>query len=170
MPNEKSVYIGMGSNMGDRAATLARAITAMNAAGVHILRRSGLYATEPVEGPPQPWFLNCVAEAETTLLPVQLLHALQRIELEFGRRRTTPRVPRTLDLDILLYGSSVIHTPDLEVPHPRLPFRRFVLVPMAELIPNFRHPVLQKSIAELLAETPDTGGVRLWHPANTESE
>jgi 2-amino-4-hydroxy-6-hydroxymethyldihydropteridine diphosphokinase len=167
---EKTVYIALGSNLGDRAAMIERAVEAMAAAGVHVLRRSSLYATEPVDAPPQPWFLNAVAEAETQLLPVQLLHALMKIECDLGRRRPAagaarmPPAPRTIDLDILLYGSSVIRTPELAVPHPRLPFRRFVLVPLVELAPALRHPALRKSMAELLADSPDSGQVRRWNP------
>ena len=110
MPDEKTVYIAMGSNIGDRAAALATAEQALNDAGVQILRRSSVYTTEPVDAPPQPWFLNSVVEAETQLMPLQLLHVLASIERSMGRRRDIPRGPRTLDLDILFYGSDVIHT------------------------------------------------------------
>src|ERR1700722_17245443 len=143
---------------------LARAEQAMGEAGIRVLRRSSLYTTEPVDAPPQPWFLNSVVEAETSLMPVQLLHVLAGIERGLGRRRIPPRGPRTLDLDILLYGSSVINTPELQVPHPGIPDRRFVLVPLAELAPGLRHPVLHKSIAELLANTRDQGKIRRWDP------
>ena len=162
---EKIVYISLGSNLGDRAAMLERAIAAMNAAGIRVVRQSSFYVTEPVGAPGQAWFLNAVAEAETSLLPLQLLRALLKIERELGRRRLTPHGPRTIDLDILFYGSAVIHSQELEVPHPRLPERRFVLLPLAQLAPEFRHPTLHKSIAELLAETRDRSEVRLWHAA-----
>ena len=160
---EKVVYIALGSNVGDRAAMLERAIAAMNSAGIGVLRQSSFYATEPVDAPGQAWFLNAVVEAETSLLPLQLLHALLRIERESGRRRITPHGPRTIDLDILFYGSSVIHSKELQVPHPRLSERRFVLVPLAQIAPDFRHPALHKSVTQLLAETPDRSEVRLWH-------
>jgi 2-amino-4-hydroxy-6-hydroxymethyldihydropteridine diphosphokinase len=162
MPDGRLVYIAMGSNIGDRAEMLARGIEALNAAGVRVLRQSSLYASEPVDAPPQAWFLNAVVEAETTLMPRQLLRTLMGIEQALGRRRTIVRGPRTLDLDILFYGSSVIRASDLEVPHPRLERRRFVLVPLAELAPGLRHPVSHKTVSELLAETPDTGQVRRW--------
>jgi 2-amino-4-hydroxy-6-hydroxymethyldihydropteridine diphosphokinase len=158
----KTVYISLGSNLGDRAAMLSRAITAMNSAGVRAVRQSSFYITEPVGAPGQAWFLNAVAEAETSLLPLQLLHALLKIERELGRRRITPHGPRTIDLDILFYGSSVIRSKELEVPHPRLTQRRFVLLPLAHLAPEFRHPTLHKSVTQLLAETPDRSEVRLW--------
>jgi 2-amino-4-hydroxy-6-hydroxymethyldihydropteridine diphosphokinase len=164
MPKAKLVYISLGSNVGDRAVMLAGAVKAMTAVGVRVTRQSSLYATEPVEAPAQAWFLNAVVEAETLLEPHQLLDAIVKIEREYGRQRVVPRGPRTLDLDILLYGSSVIRTAELEVPHPRLPSRRFVLVPLVELSAELRHPVLGKTMAELLAETADRGQVSRWHP------
>src|SRR5271169_2520318 len=124
MPDGRFVYIALGSNIGDRAAMLALGIEGLNAAGVRVVRQSSLYATEPVDAPPQAWFLNAVVEAETPLMPRQLLRALFQIERAFGRQRIVARGPRTLDLDILLYGSNVIRTRDLEVPHPRFPGRR----------------------------------------------
>jgi 2-amino-4-hydroxy-6-hydroxymethyldihydropteridine diphosphokinase len=162
---EKTVYIALGSNLGDRAANLERAIAALNSAGIRVARQSSIYVTEPVGVGGPAWFLNAVAEAETSLLPLQLLHALLKIERELGRRRITPHGPRAIDLDLLFYGASVIHGRELEVPHPRLTERRFVLVPMAQLAPDFRHPVLHKSITQLLAETPDHSELRLWHAA-----
>ncbi len=171
MAGEKRVYISLGSNVGDRAGILKQALAAMEANGIHIVRQSSVYHTEPVDAPPQSWFLNAVVEAETMLMPRQLLATLTRIERTFGRRRTMARGPRTLDLDVLLYGTSVIHAKELEVPHPRMALRRFVLVPLAELAPALRHPVLQRTIAELLAETPDRGEVRRWlTPADTPAE
>jgi 2-amino-4-hydroxy-6-hydroxymethyldihydropteridine diphosphokinase len=161
----KIVYIALGSNLGDRAGMLERAIAAMNSAGISVVRQSSLYVTEPVGAPGQGWFLNAVVEAETLLLPLQLLHALLKIERELGRRRLTPHGPRAIDLDILFYGSSVIRSRDLEVPHPRLTERRFVLIPLAQLAPDFRHPVSHKSINQLLAETPDRSEARPWHTA-----
>jgi 2-amino-4-hydroxy-6-hydroxymethyldihydropteridine diphosphokinase len=161
--SSKTVYIALGSNLGDRAETIAAAIEAMNLAGIHVVRESSLYATEPVDAPRQPWFLNAVVEATTALMPRQLLRGLQAVEKQFGRRRTGFHGPRTLDLDILFYGSSVIRSRDLQVPHPRIGERRFVLVPLAELAPALRHPVLRKTMTELLAETPDTGQIRIWH-------
>jgi 2-amino-4-hydroxy-6-hydroxymethyldihydropteridine diphosphokinase len=159
----KIVYIALGSNLGDRAGMLERAIAAMNSAGISVVRQSSLYVTEPVGAPGQGWCLNAVVEAETSLLPLQLLHTLLKIERELGRRRLTPHGPRAIDLDILFYGSSVIRSRELEVPHPRLTERRFVLIPLAQLAPDFRHPVSHKSVNQLLAETPDRSEARPWH-------
>lgn len=144
---------------------IARAHAAMNSAGIHVLRESSLYVTEPVGAPGQAWFLNAVVEAETLLLPLQLLHTLLKIERELGRRRITPHGPRTIDLDLLFYGSSVIRSRELEIPHPRLTERKFVLIPLAQIAPEFRHPVSHKSLTQLLAETPDRSEVHLWHAA-----
>jgi 2-amino-4-hydroxy-6-hydroxymethyldihydropteridine diphosphokinase len=157
---KKTIYLSLGSNVGDRAAHIARAIEALNAAGVRVLRQSSLYSTEPVDLHAQSWFLNCVLEAETDLMPRQLLRVLQEIERALGRKRLVRSGPRVMDIDLLLYGSSVVHTAELEVPHPRMAERRFVLVPLAELAPALCHPTLRRIIAELLAETRDRSQVR----------
>lgn len=162
---QRTIYLSLGSNLGDRAAHIARGVTALDAAGVRVLRQSSLYSTEPVGGRTQSWFLNCVVQAETSLMPRQLLRALQEIERALGRKRIVLRGPRTIDIDLLLYGASVIHSAELEVPHPRMAERRFVLVPLAEIAPALRHPTLHRTIADLLAETSDRSSVRKWNSA-----
>lgn len=141
--------------MGDRAKNLARALEALAGAGVRVRRGSSLYETQPVGFPAQHWFLNGVVEAETELLPLQLLHALRRIEFRLGSRKLFARGPRRVDLDILLYGRDTIRRRDLCVPHPRMHRRRFVLAPLAELAPSLSHPLWGATAAGLLARTPD---------------
>jgi len=167
MAQAKTIYLSLGSNLGDRGAQIARAVEALAAAGVRVARQSSLYATEPVDFRSQNWFLNCVLEAETELMPRQLLHAIQEIERRLGHKRLVRRGPRAIDIDILFYGTSVLRAPDLEVPHPRMPTRRFVLVPLREIAAGLRHPTLKKTVAQLLAETPDRSQVRRWHAAPT---
>ncbi len=151
---KKVVYLGLGSNVGDRKRNLDEALERLRQAGLGIQRVSAWYETEPVDYRDQPWFLNCVAEVVTELMPLQLLKRLQKIEWEMGRRRVVPRGPRNIDLDILFYGRHVIDRPELTVPHPRLHERRFVLEPLRELNPELRHPVTKKSVSEMLAALP----------------
>jgi 2-amino-4-hydroxy-6-hydroxymethyldihydropteridine diphosphokinase len=137
--NPRTVYLSLGSNVGDRAANLERAIAALGSAGVRVKRVSRFYQTEPMDFPAQHWFLNCVIKAETRLLPPQLLRALRRIEFRLGGRKLVPRGPRRIDLDLLLYGKVTIRTRELEVPHPRMHRRAFVLAPLAEIAPGLAH-------------------------------
>ncbi len=148
----KTVYLALGSNLGDREARLRQAVAKLEAAEIHILRRSPVYETEPQDVRDQGWFLNAVLEAETALFPMQLLERTQKIEREMGRQRVKVSGPRTIDIDILLYGNFVIRTPQLEIPHPRMTARRFVLQPLAALAPDLRHPVTGKTVREMLAD------------------
>jgi len=167
MPNPRLAYIALGSNVGDRQAMLARAVQEMNRAGLRVLRQSALYETEPVGGPPQPWFLNAVAEVDTDFTPRDVLRLLHDIEQAMGRQRSIACGPRTLDLDLLFHGEHIVREGELELPHPRLARRRFVLAPLAELAPGLVHPVLRKTVAELLAELSGGGEVRLWKPGRS---
>ncbi len=146
----KVVYLGLGSNMGDREALLKSALDALDSEGLKLRRVSSLYETEPIGFREQGWFLNLVAEFETELFPKQLLRRMQKIELGLGRRRRIANGPRTIDIDILLYGNTVMKTEELEIPHPRYRERRFTLAPLAELNPGLRDPVTRKTMAEML--------------------
>lgn len=148
----KTVYLGLGSNLGDREALLREALRALESPGLHIQRVSPVYETEPVDVAGQHWFLNLVAEAATDLFPLQLLHRTARIEIQLGRPRVAPKGPRTIDIDILLFGNAIVNTPKLEIPHPRFRERRFVLAPLVDLAPQLRDPVTRKSVRELLSE------------------
>jgi len=149
----KTVYLSLGSNMGDRLGMLRQALEALPAAGVEVVRTSSVYETEPMDLREQSWFLNMAAECRTGLFPLQLLRRLKKIEASLGRKRTVPQGPRSIDLDIILYGRAVMETPALEIPHPRFRDRRFVLAPLAELAPELRDPVTGRTIADLLTGT-----------------
>jgi 2-amino-4-hydroxy-6-hydroxymethyldihydropteridine diphosphokinase len=157
---KKIAYLSLGSNLGDRCANLENALQRLQKIGA-ITARSSFYETEPQDMREQPWFLNCAVALETELMPKQLLHATLGIEREMGRRRAgRGKGPRIIDIDILLFGSSVVETKDLMIPHPRMHQRRFVLQPMAEIAPDVRHPILKKTMRELLAELPAGPSVR----------
>lgn len=150
----KIVYLSLGSNIGDRKLALETAIHRLQAKDLRILRVSSIYETAAIENMAQADFLNCAVEAETELLSVSLLQRVARIEREMGRKRVIAKGPRTIDIDILFYGSAVIDMPRLQIPHPGIATRRFVLEPLAELAPDLRHPVLMRTIRELRDAAP----------------
>jgi 2-amino-4-hydroxy-6-hydroxymethyldihydropteridine diphosphokinase len=161
----KTAYLGLGSNLGNREDNLRRAIEAIRAAGIVVRRQSSIYETAPMLVTDQPWFLNLALEAQTSLFPLQLLHQTQAIEKALGRKRGIAKGPRTIDIDLLLYGRSVIQSQELAVPHPGLSERRFVLEPLCELAPALRHPDSKRSIRELLnAAEIQRQVTRLWRP------
>jgi 2-amino-4-hydroxy-6-hydroxymethyldihydropteridine diphosphokinase len=160
-------FLSLGSNLGDRAENLRRAFRELAARGFPCARRSSLYLTEPVGGPPQDWFVNAVAEILTGETAEALLAACLDVERAMGRVRTEKDGPRTIDLDLLLFGNETRDTPTLTLPHPRLHERRFVLLPLAEIAPDARHPRLGATAAEMLARCPDTKAVELYAKAET---
>lgn len=163
-----AVYLGLGSNLGERWENMARAVERL-AEEMSIERVSSSYETEPVGYLEQPCFLNAVLRAETNLMPRRLLDLIKAIETDLGRVPSFPNAPRPIDIDILFYGDEVIQLPDLVVPHPRIAERAFVLVPLAEIAAELVHPGTRRTVAEMLAEVPGREGVErsdyppLWH-------
>ena len=160
----QNAYVGLGSNLGDRAGYLLLAVRGMLDAGLDVIRLSSIYETEPVEYEKQPPFLNMVAELRGSTLPSpeQTIARLLRIEYALGRTREVPLGPRTIDLDLLIFEDHLSDTEFLTLPHPRLHMRRFVLVPLNELVPNLVHPVLGKPVSTLLNDLSDDSAVRRW--------
>ena len=157
---KKTVYLSLGSNVGDRHANLETAIARLGQLG-EVKAVSSFYETEPVELAAQPWFLNCAVAVETEMMPRRLLGRMLALEQAMGRRRPQPKGPRTIDIDILLFGNSVVDTRDLIIPHPALHERRFVLEPLSEIAGDVRHPVFKRTIRELRDAFPHgTGTVR----------
>lgn len=157
------IYIALGTNLGDRTANLDSALERLGAR-IRILERSRVYETEPWGITDQPKFLNMAASGETDLSPEELLHFLKHVERATGRTPGVRYGPRAIDLDILLYDDEMIQDEGLVIPHPRLAERRFVLVPLADIAPDIRHPVLGATIGDLLARLPEDGSVRPYIP------
>ena len=152
-----AVFIGVGTNEGDRAANISRAVHALGRMeGLRVIQMAPRYDTDPVGGPPQGTFLNTVVEVATTLPPHALLTRLKHLEQQLGRKPSAIRWgPRVIDLDILLYGEAIVQEPRLTIPHPLMHERRFVLEPLAQLAPTLVHPVIGKTIAELRDQLPE---------------
>jgi 2-amino-4-hydroxy-6-hydroxymethyldihydropteridine diphosphokinase len=153
------VFLSLGSNVGDRVANIRKALEQLSGVGVEIKRVSSFYRSEPVDFRPQAWFVNCVAEAETRLMPLQLLKAVKLVERALGRRPAVAKRPRPIDIDILLYQSVVVRSAVLNIPHERMAERRFVLLPLRELAGNLRHPITKRTVFEMLQEAGDTSQV-----------
>jgi 2-amino-4-hydroxy-6-hydroxymethyldihydropteridine diphosphokinase len=155
-----TIYLSLGSNTGDRDANLRTAIAELSPAGVRVQQISSFYETEPVDYLDQPWFLNCVVEAKTELTPQELLEALRSIESQLGSQKQFAKGPRKIDLDILVYNDQTIASPDLQIPHPRMLQRRFVLTPLAEIAPHLKHSSWPAPAATLLDRLTDRSQVR----------
>lgn len=154
------VFLSLGSNVGDRDKNLRTAIAALPELGVKLKKVSSIYETEPVDFLEQPWFLNCVVEGETTVPPATLLKRFRELEQQIGSKKLVPRGPRLIDLDIVVYGEQAIDSPELQVPHPRMHLRRFVLAPLAEIAPNLKHPSWSGTAAQLLNGLSDDSVVK----------
>ncbi|HTG29939.1 MAG TPA: 2-amino-4-hydroxy-6-hydroxymethyldihydropteridine diphosphokinase [Methylomirabilota bacterium] len=154
------VFLSLGSNVGDREKNLRDAIAALPELGVQIKKVSSIYETEPLDLLEQPWFLNCVVEGETTVPPAALLKELRELEKRMGSKKPVARGPRLIDLDILVYGLQTINSPELQVPHPRMHVRRFVLAPLAEIAPDLKHPSWRGNAAQLLDALKDKSAVK----------
>jgi 2-amino-4-hydroxy-6-hydroxymethyldihydropteridine diphosphokinase len=152
-------FLGLGSNLGNRAKNLAEAARLLRENGVEVFRASSVYETEPVDRLDQPWFLNQALKVLYSLDPYALLEVVKSIEVRMKRVPTAAKGPRTIDIDILLAGDIVLDTPDLVIPHPRLAQRNFVLVPLCEIAPEIRHPVLAKTVRELASSSSDPSQV-----------
>lgn len=157
----KIVYLSLGSNLGDRAKNLETAIRRLSDLGT-MVAVSSFYETEPLELAAQPWFLNCAVKLDTEKMPQQLISAILSLERSMGRQRLAAKGPRIIDIDVLLFGTSVIDLPSLTVPHPRLHERRFVLEPMVEIAAEARHPVFRHTMRELRDALPHGQKVKRW--------
>jgi 2-amino-4-hydroxy-6-hydroxymethyldihydropteridine diphosphokinase len=156
---DEVVYLSLGSNVGDRDRNLRAAIRALGVVG-RVKAVSSFYETEPVDFVDQAWFLNCAVALESVVSPERMMAELLRLEQKMGRERIQKKGPRTIDIDILMFGERIVDSPDLKIPHPAMQSRRFVLAPLAEIAPEAKHPVMKRTVRELLAELPERQVVR----------
>ncbi len=163
-----AVYLGIGSNLGNRESNLAKALEALSRR-MTIERISSIYETEPVGYVEQPWFLNMVCSGTTGLDPFEVLSLAKEIEAQLGRIPDFPNAPRTIDIDIIFYDDRIIETTDLVIPHPRMVERAFVLIPLAEIAPEFIHPANGTSVKELLSKIINSKQVRKWRNVSSIS-
>lgn len=162
-PNMATVFLSLGSNLGDRLENVKKALRLLES-HVDVRRVSSVYETEPWGYKDQPWFLNAVCRAETDLAPAELLDFVKQVEQQLGRQPTVRYGPRRIDIDILFYEDQIIRRPDLQIPHPRIPERAFVLVPLTEIAPGLVHPVSRKTMRTLLRELEDADNVKQVSP------
>jgi 2-amino-4-hydroxy-6-hydroxymethyldihydropteridine diphosphokinase len=153
-------FLSLGSNLGNRSRHLAQARSLLQKAGVRIIRQSSIYETEPVDYLDQPWFLNQALEVEAARSPISLLYLIKDVEQLMKRRPSSDKGPRSIDLDILLADKTVVQTNKLVIPHPRMSFRNFVMIPLAEIAPDFVHPLFHVPISVLARMTGDSSTVR----------
>jgi 2-amino-4-hydroxy-6-hydroxymethyldihydropteridine diphosphokinase len=163
------VYLGLGSNLGDRMDNLTSAVKRLSRK-IRIKKLSSVYETKPMYIKEQPLFLNSVLSASTKLAPSELLHFIKDIESDLGRQASFRNAPRLIDIDILFYGDQVINSPDLTIPHPRIIERAFVLMPLTEIAPKLVHPVSRKKISDLLARAEGKNGVKRIGKLNWKDE
>jgi 2-amino-4-hydroxy-6-hydroxymethyldihydropteridine diphosphokinase len=160
---KQEIYVGLGSNLGDRLANIRKAIELMKEEGIEIIKESSIYQTEPVGYKEQGWFLNSVVKGTTELSPRGIWKRLEKIEKLMGREREVKWGPRIIDLDILFYGNKVLNGKELQIPHSELHKRRFVLIPLQEIAPKLAHPIFKKTVSELLRDLKDNSQVKFLY-------